>query len=63
MLGDVRYAPKLERNLVSLGRLETKRCTFKASGGVIKVIRGSLVLMKGKQSESNLFELQVDGDY
>ena len=27
-LGDVRYVPKLKRNLISLGRLESKGCTF-----------------------------------
>ena len=32
-LGDVRYIPKFERNLILLGRLNTKKCTFKASGG------------------------------
>ena len=41
-----------------LGRLQSKGCTFKASGGVLKVIRGS-VLMKGVKSKSNLYELQV----
>ena len=59
-LGDVRYVPKFERNLISLGRLESKGCTFKASGGVLKVIRGSMVLMKGVRSKRNLYELQVD---
>ena len=59
-LGDVRYVPKFERNLISLGRLESKGCTFKASGGVLKVIRRSMVLMKGVRSKRNLYELQVD---
>ena len=59
-LGDVKYVPKFERNLISLGRLESKGCTLKASGGVLKVIRGSMVLMKGIRSKRNLYELQVD---
>ena len=51
--------PKFERNLISLGRLESKACTFKASGGALKVIRETLVLMKGIRSKRNLYELQV----
>ena len=60
-LGGVRYIPKLERNLISLGRLESKGCTFKASGGSLKVIKGSMVLMRGRRNESNLYVLQVEG--
>ena len=60
-LGGVRYVPKFERNLISLGRLESKGCTFKASGGLLKVIKGSMVLMRGGGSESNLYVLQVNG--
>ncbi|XP_057548207.1 uncharacterized protein LOC130826654 [Amaranthus tricolor] len=60
-LGGVRYVPKLERNLISLGRLESKGCTFKASGGLLNVITGSMVLIRGRRSESNSYMLQVDG--
>ena len=58
-LGDLRFEPKFERNLILLGRLESKGCTVKASGGVSKVIRESMVLMKGIRSKRNLHELQV----
>ena len=60
-LGGVRYVPKLERNLISLGTLESKGCTFKASGGLLKVNKGSMVLIRGRRSESNLYVLQVEG--
>ena len=60
-LGDVRYVLKLERNLISLGRLESKGCTFKASDGLLKVIKASMELMRGRRSESNLYVLQVEG--
>ena len=49
-LGGMRYVPKLERNLISLSRLEFKGCTFKASDGLLKVIKGSMVLMRGRRS-------------
>ena len=60
-VGGVRYVPKLERNLISLGRLESKGCTFKASDVLLKVIKGSMVLMRGRRIESNLYVLQVEG--
>ena len=60
-LGGMRYIPKLERNLISLGRLESKGCTFKASGGLLKVIKESMLLMRGRRSERNLYMLQVEG--
>ena len=60
-LGGVRYVPKLERNLISHGRLESKGCTFKASGGLLKVIKGSMVLIRGRRTERNLYVLQVKG--
>ena len=59
-LGDVRYVPKLERNLISIRGLESKRCTFKASDGLLKAIKGNMVLMRGRRGESNLYVLQVE---
>ena len=53
---EVRYLPKL-RGTSSQGRLEVKGCSFKVSGGTLKVIKGSMVLRKGKRSESNLYML------
>ena len=58
-LGDVIYVPKFERDLILLGRLDSKGCTFKASGGVLKVIKGSLVLIKVKRSKRNLYKSVV----
>ena len=60
-LGGLRYVLKLERNLISLGRLESKGCTFKASRGLLKVIKGSMVLMRGRRSKTNFYVLLVDG--
>ena len=60
MNSEVRYAHKLEKNLISLGRLEVKGCSFKASDETLIVIRGSMMLMRGR-SENNLYMLQVSG--
>ena len=43
----VRYIPKLEKNLISLGTLESKGFTIIMQNGILKVVSGALVMMKG----------------
>ena len=47
ILHDVRYMPGISRNLISMGSLEEKGCEFKAANGILKVIKGCTVFMKG----------------
>ena len=44
---DVRYVPKLKKNLISLGALESKGLVMIIRDGVLKVISGALMVMKG----------------
>src|SRR5688572_13417400 len=46
-LKEVRHIPNMTRNLISLGTLEANGCRYKGEDGVLKVCRGSMVLMKG----------------
>lgn len=55
-LTDVRHVPDLKKNLISLGTLDSNGCRFAAEGGVLKVVRASLVLMKGNK-HGNLYIL------
>ena len=48
-LTDVRDVPDLKRNLISLGTLEALGCKYTTEGGVMKVTRNSLVVMKRLQ--------------
>ncbi|KAG9442249.1 hypothetical protein H6P81_018103 [Aristolochia fimbriata] len=48
-LTDVRYVPDLKRNLISLGTLDSIGCRYSAEGGVMKISRGALTVMKGKK--------------
>lgn len=57
VLQQVRYIPALKRNLILLGTLDSKGYEYKASGGVLKVTRGCLVVMKGL-IENGLYVLQ-----
>ena len=56
MLTDV-YIPKLEKNLISLGTLESKGFTIIMQNGILKVVSGALVVMKGIR-RNNLYLYQ-----
>ena len=47
MLENVRYIPELKRNLISLGMLDELGYVIKAEAGVLKISKGSLIVMKG----------------
>jgi len=61
--GVVRTLPKvchirdMTRHLISLGTFETNGCRITMENGVLKVIKGAIVLMKGPREES-LYILQ-----
>ncbi|XP_074297851.1 putative mitochondrial protein AtMg00300 [Silene latifolia] len=56
-LTSVSHVPDLKRNLISLGILESLGCKYSAEGGVLKVSKGALVLLKANRSGS-LYVLQ-----
>ncbi|GAV89439.1 LOW QUALITY PROTEIN: hypothetical protein CFOL_v3_32853, partial [Cephalotus follicularis] len=39
----------MKKNLISLGVLDSHGCKFTGKNGIIKVLRGALVIMKGKK--------------
>lgn len=45
---EVRHVPELKKNLISLSLLDSHGYRYSAEGGVLKVSRGALVVMKGK---------------
>ena len=47
-LTDVRYVLELRKNLISLSTLDSLGCTYRAEGGVLRVSRGALTVMRGK---------------
>ena len=57
LLKDVRYIPKLEKNLISFGTLESKGFTIILQNGILKVVSGALVVMKGIR-RNNLYLYQ-----
>ncbi|KAG8496414.1 hypothetical protein CXB51_007522 [Gossypium anomalum] len=57
-LSDVRYVPELKRNLISLSTLDSKGYRYTAESGVLKISKGSLVVMKGQRKTAKLYVLQ-----
>lgn len=54
---DVQHVLYLKKNLIFLGTLNVNGCRYTAEGGVIKVSKGTLVVMKGTRS-GNMYILQ-----
>nr|GEX07819.1 retrovirus-related Pol polyprotein from transposon TNT 1-94 [Tanacetum cinerariifolium] len=54
---EVRYFSDLKRNLISLSTLEANGCKYSGEGGVMKIFKGALMLMKAIQS-GGLYVLQ-----
>ena len=46
-LTQVRFVPELKKNLISIGMLNQTGCVIKAEKMVLRVIKGSMVIMKG----------------
>ena len=55
-LAEVRHVPDQKKNLISLGALDFDGCKFLAEGGVMKVVKGALVLMRANRV-GNLYVL------
>ncbi|KAG8486119.1 hypothetical protein CXB51_019467 [Gossypium anomalum] len=64
-ISDVRHIPELKRNLISLSTLDSKGYRYTAESGVLKISKGSLIVMKGQRKTAKLYVLQgstVTGD-
>ena len=46
-LMDVRHVPDLQNNLISLGILDFNCFSYKSENGIMKVLKGAMVMMKG----------------
>ncbi|GKC60900.1 zinc finger, CCHC-type containing protein [Tanacetum coccineum] len=57
VLHNVRYIPKLKRNLISLGTLKKEGYTIKLQSGKVKVINGSRVILSGIRRDNCVYSL------
>ncbi|KAH9687838.1 hypothetical protein KPL70_014918 [Citrus sinensis] len=56
-LRDVRHVPDLKRNLISLGMLDKIGCLVKLESVTLKVLKRSMVVMKGNMSNGHMSEM------
>ncbi|KAK2973991.1 hypothetical protein RJ640_022714 [Escallonia rubra] len=56
-LTDVRNVPELRKILISLGTLDSNSCSYRAAGGVMRIMKGALVVMK-ELKQNSLYFLQ-----
>ena len=56
-LKDVRYVPQLKRNIISVDTLKALGLEVSIRDGVLKMIRGSMVVLKGVR-RNNLYYLK-----
>ncbi|GFY96344.1 hypothetical protein Acr_11g0006500 [Actinidia rufa] len=56
-LTEVRHVPNLRKNLISIGMLDAKGCSFDASGGILRVSKGNKEMLWGKKTRG-LYRLE-----
>ncbi|KAI3790253.1 hypothetical protein L2E82_03169 [Cichorium intybus] len=57
-LSDVRHVRGLKRNLISLSTLDLKGYKYSGEGGVLKVSKGAMIVMKADIKSANLYHLR-----
>ncbi|GJT10612.1 retrotransposon protein, putative, ty1-copia subclass [Tanacetum coccineum] len=57
-LEDVRHVLGMKRNLISLSTLDLKGYKYSGEGGVLKVTKGSMIMMKADIKSANLYQLR-----
>jgi hypothetical protein len=64
-LTDVRHVPDMTKNLISFSILDSKGYKYSGGDGVLKVSKGSLIVMKADLKSANLYRLRgttITGD-
>ena len=56
-LKDARYIPQMKKNLLSIKTLELQGLEFSGRDGVLKMLKGSIVVLKGVK-HNNLYYLK-----
>ncbi|KAK3009485.1 hypothetical protein RJ639_015446 [Escallonia herrerae] len=54
-LTDVRHVPELRKNLIFLGTLDSNSCSYRATSGVMGIVKGAFIMMKVLKQNSLYF--------
>ena len=60
IIQEVRHVKDLKKNLLYVGQLDNLGCKIHTEGGILKVVRGNLVVMKAEKIMANLYVLIGD---
>ena len=55
---EVRHVKGLKKNLLSLGQLDSSGCKTHIQDGIMKIVKGALVMMKAEKIAANLYMLK-----
>ena len=55
---EVQYVSSLKKNLLSLGQIDSFACKTHVENEIMKIAKGSLILMKEEKTGVNLFMLK-----
>jgi hypothetical protein len=55
---EVRHVKGLKKNLLSLGQLDNNGCKTHIQNGIMKIVKGALVMMKAEKIAANLYMLK-----
>ncbi|KAK3008763.1 hypothetical protein RJ639_013623 [Escallonia herrerae] len=61
-LTDVRHVPELRKNLISLGTLDSNGCSYRAAGGVMRIMKGALVGSTVTGAARSVSSSDIDSD-
>ena len=57
VISNVKHVPNTMKNLISLGVLDDLGYSYSSKGGIMKITKGALIVMKGKKKVSMLYRL------
>ncbi|GFY90898.1 hypothetical protein Acr_07g0010940 [Actinidia rufa] len=58
-LTEVRHVPKLRKNLISIGMLDSMGCSIAAKGGILRISKGNKEMLRGTKTRG-LYRLEGD---
>ena len=58
IIQEVQHVNGLKKNLLSLGQVDNSGCKTHIQDGIIKIVKGALVVMKSEKIAANLFMLK-----
>jgi hypothetical protein len=53
----VRHVKDLRKNLLSVGQFDSLGCKIRTDNGIMKIVKGALVVLKARKTVANMFVL------